>query len=128
MNMKTKFVKVGFIAVIVMMGGMNVFNAQKTVALSEVALANVEALANGEYDNNDCVGNQEYSSVSKALGTLQEFFHTNDGKDRVNIYEVERCFADGNGTLSGTNGIFSKLFIRSEEITCTGLCRNNILW
>ena len=126
--MKKNLLKFSLIAVIGLVCGMNVYNSQRNNLMSDVALANVEALANGEYDNNDCVGNQEYSSVSKALGTLQEFFHMNDGKDRVNIYEVERCLADGNGTLSGTNGIFSKLFIRSEEVTCTGLCRNNILW
>ncbi len=46
--MKSKFVKVAFIAVIVMMGAINVFNAQKSEMLSDVALANVEALADIE--------------------------------------------------------------------------------
>lgn len=46
--MKSKFVKVAFIAVIVMMGTINVFNAQKSEMLSDIALANVEALADDE--------------------------------------------------------------------------------
>lgn len=44
--MKSKFVKVAFIAVIVMMGAINVFNAQKLEVISDITLANVEALAN----------------------------------------------------------------------------------
>ena len=46
--MKSKFVKVAFIAVIAMVSGINVFNAQQSEMLSDVALANVEALADGE--------------------------------------------------------------------------------
>ena len=42
--MKSKFVKVAFIAVIAMVSGINVFNAQKSDVLSDIALANVEAL------------------------------------------------------------------------------------
>lgn len=37
-----------FVAAIAMISGVNVFNAQKVNALSEIALANVEALAQGE--------------------------------------------------------------------------------
>ena len=43
--MNKKFIKVAFVAAITMVSGINVFNAQKTVALSDIALANVEALA-----------------------------------------------------------------------------------
>ena len=46
--MKKIIIKVAFVAAIAMVGGINVFNAQKTEALSDVALANVEALAGGE--------------------------------------------------------------------------------
>lgn len=53
--MKSKFVKVAFIAVIAMVSGINVFNAQKSDALSDIALANVEALAGEEWDgDNHC--------------------------------------------------------------------------
>ena len=44
--MKSKFVKVAFVAAIVMVSAINVFNAQKSEILSDTALANVEALAN----------------------------------------------------------------------------------
>ena len=46
--MKSKLVKIAFVAAVVMVSGINVFNAQKSETLSDVALANVEALANDE--------------------------------------------------------------------------------
>ena len=46
--MNKKFIKVAFVAAIALVGGVNVFNAQKANALSDIALANVEALANFE--------------------------------------------------------------------------------
>ena len=46
--MKTKFIKVTFVAAIAMIGAINVFNANKTETLSNIALANVEALAETE--------------------------------------------------------------------------------
>lgn len=46
--MNKKVSKVAFVAAIALVGSINVFNAQKSEALSDVALANVEALANEE--------------------------------------------------------------------------------
>ena len=46
--MNKKILKVAFFAAIALVGGINVFNAQKSDVLSDVALANVEALASGE--------------------------------------------------------------------------------
>lgn len=43
--MKTNFIKVAFVAAIALACGINVFNSQKSETLSEIALANVEALA-----------------------------------------------------------------------------------
>lgn len=43
--------KVAFVTAIAMVAGINVFNAQKSEVLSDVAMANVEALADYE-DNN----------------------------------------------------------------------------
>lgn len=43
--MKTRFIKAAFVAAIAMIGAINVFNANKTETLSDIALANVEALA-----------------------------------------------------------------------------------
>ena len=44
--MKKNILKVAFVAAIAMATGIQVFNVQKSEALSEVAMANVEALAN----------------------------------------------------------------------------------
>lgn len=49
--MKRKLVKMAFVVAIAMVGSINVFNAQKSETLSDVALANVEALADLESDN-----------------------------------------------------------------------------
>ena len=57
--MYKKVLKVAFAAVVAMVAGINVFNAQKTEALSDVALANVEALAEGESDLSQAVWNRE---------------------------------------------------------------------
>ena len=47
-NMKKKILKAAFVAAFAMIAGYSVYNSQKDVALSDVALANVEALARGE--------------------------------------------------------------------------------
>ena len=52
--MKTNLLKVAFVAAIALVSGVNVFNAQKTNALSDIALANVEALAELELGRDDC--------------------------------------------------------------------------
>ena len=54
MSMKRKFFKVASVAAITVVCGINVFNAQKSEALSDVALANVEALAQGETGKGNC--------------------------------------------------------------------------
>lgn len=46
--MKTKMIKAAFVVAIAMMCGINVYNAQKANELSDIALANVEALASDE--------------------------------------------------------------------------------
>ena len=43
--MKKNMVKVALVAVVGLIAGINVFNAQKLDVLSDVAMANVEALA-----------------------------------------------------------------------------------
>ena len=57
--MKTKILKYVFVVAIAMVAGINVFNAQKTEALSDVALANVEALAQSENGKLPCVRNDD---------------------------------------------------------------------
>ena len=53
--MKKNFVKAIFVVAIVMVAGINMFSSQKVETLSEVALANVEALAD-ETQKTICTG------------------------------------------------------------------------
>ena len=53
--MKTKFIKVTFVAAIAMIGAINVFNANNTETLSDTVMANVEALANPEIEIAFCI-------------------------------------------------------------------------
>ena len=69
--MNKKVLKVAFVAAIALVSGINVFNAQKSDVLSDIALANVEALAQGEaYFPYICVGDDPYCYDSY----YQEFF------------------------------------------------------
>ena len=52
--MRKKMIKAAFVAAIAVVSGINVFNAQKSEMLSDVALANVEALAEGEWNEQTC--------------------------------------------------------------------------
>lgn len=52
-KMKRRIVKIVFVAVLAMVGGINAFNAQKSETLSDVGLANVEALASMEHGDID---------------------------------------------------------------------------
>lgn len=56
-KMKTRFLKVTFVAAVAVIGAFNVFYANKTGALSEITLTNVEALAyyvEGEFGDYEC--------------------------------------------------------------------------
>ena len=54
--MKSNLIKVAFVAAIAMVSSINVFNAQKSEPLSDIALANVEALAQMENPNSTITG------------------------------------------------------------------------
>ena len=60
--MNKKVMKAVFVAAIAMVSGINVFNAQKSVILSDTVLANVEALAQTESDV-ICRTNIDYSAI-----------------------------------------------------------------
>ena len=53
--------------VIVMVSGINMFSTQKSETLSEVALANVEALADEESDLADAIWNREDYTLDNGL-------------------------------------------------------------
>ena len=46
--MKKNILKIAFVTAVALVSGINVFNVQKSESLSDIALANVEALAGGE--------------------------------------------------------------------------------
>lgn len=52
--MKSKMIKIAFVVAIAFVSGINVFNAQNPAVLSDVAMANVEALANDETGTGKC--------------------------------------------------------------------------
>ena len=59
--MKKNILKATFVAAFALIAGFNVYNAQKSDVMSDLALANVEALASGE-DNRYhfwCCGNTD---------------------------------------------------------------------
>lgn len=67
--MKKNILKVAFVAAIALVSGINVFNSHKTENLSDVALANVEALAMGEigHDVISCYSSLEYEDGSAVV-------------------------------------------------------------
>ena len=75
--MNKKVLKVAFVAAIALVSGINVFNAQKSETLSDVALANVEALANDDDGNWYCVGDVDICYEDKE-GKLKGKHYTID--------------------------------------------------
>ena len=59
--MNKKVMKAAFVAAFAMVSGINVFNTQKSEVLSEIALANVEALA--DYEDSGTEQIKCYSSL-----------------------------------------------------------------
>ena len=52
--MKRNMIKVALFAVFAFVAGYSVYTSQKETAMSDLAMANVEALASGEDGNYDC--------------------------------------------------------------------------
>lgn len=52
--MRKKMIKAVFVTAIAVVSGINLFNAQKAETLSDIALANVEALAGENPDDFNC--------------------------------------------------------------------------
>ncbi len=68
--MKKKILKASFVAAFAMIAGYGVYNSQKDVVLSDIALANVEALAGGESGEGfGTVSKDEYSHTLHCSGT-----------------------------------------------------------
>lgn len=64
--MKTKIL--GIVAIVFAVAGYNVYISQDNVKLSDLALNNVEALANssesGQPDVNDCISDDDHSCIA----------------------------------------------------------------
>ena len=61
-KLKTRFIMTTFVVAVAMISAINVFNANKNETLSDIAWANVEALAIGEGDGNvklPCIRNED---------------------------------------------------------------------
>lgn len=52
--MKKNIRAVMMIVAVALIAGVNVFNSQTAIAMSDIALANIEALADGESTDSDC--------------------------------------------------------------------------
>ena len=68
--MKKNILKIAFVVAIAMVSGINLFNAQKSNVLSDIALANVEALARTEGEGLEWKGfayNQKEQCCARAL-------------------------------------------------------------
>ena len=79
--MRKNILKIAFVAAIAMVSAINVFNAQKTEMLSDVALANVEALADNEIDMR-----MGYMLVEKT-STCSVCEWTGNASDYCNVYD-----------------------------------------
>ena len=79
--MKKNILKIAFVVAIAMVSGINLFNAQKSNVLSDIALANVEALAEGEIDMR-----MGYMLVEKT-STCSVCEWTGNASDYCNVYD-----------------------------------------
>lgn len=90
--------------------GYRTYDAYAKVSESDLLLANAEALAiaNEGGDMSHCSGPSIYAEVGTTSGTKVVREHVPGGhSDRITKYRVERCYAKGNGYLSGQNYIYN---------------------
>ena len=118
--MKRNIMTVAFVAAIALIAGINVYNAQKTVTLSDIAMENVEALASNEGGYaKECEIFPHYSFVGTTFGVLEERRHIREGWDVLVTYDVEYCIASGKGTLKGVDSSILSRWIKDKvEVEC----------
>jgi hypothetical protein len=121
--MKRKFVKISFIVAMAMIGGINLFNAQKSIELSDIAMANVEALAQYEAGSDMCSTFYGFAKSAKIDGFYQIYTHWENNLDRVTTYNEIGCIATGEGTLWGTPGVSTEYPTDWSLVLCTGICK-----
>ena len=83
--MKRNIMTVAFVAAIALIAGINVYHAQKPVTLSDIAMENVEALANGE--------DSDWSSGHYDVNEQRTDYFYNDRIYRQS--KIINCYAGG---------------------------------
>ena len=116
-----KILKVLAIVAVVIFAGYNVHKAQQPIVLSDVAMANVEALAQNEGGSDICSSYYGYAVSRKFDGQSQVWIHYGYGLDRVVTYSETGCIASGKGTLWGTPDFYMET-PATNLVPCTGLC------
>ena len=71
-KMKKNILKATVVAAFALIAGFNVYNSQKAEGMSELALANVEALADSDEGNSDC----HYSNGVTNIQLSSSFWHS----------------------------------------------------
>ena len=69
--MKRNIIRVALLAVFAFVAGYGVYTSQKETAMSDLAMANVEALASGEDGNYDC--DAPYTATCSYEGSVRVY-------------------------------------------------------
>lgn len=96
--MKRRLVKIAVVVAIVAVSGINVFNAQNSVVLSDVALENVEALAQSElFDGHPCEGTWDrVCCVCGKKHYTYAFSQKDDGDTSIGSSSLWFCYTKAN--------------------------------
>lgn len=87
--MKTKLFIVVFVTAITALSVINVFNAKRSVKLSDVAIENLEALANGEGGGLDCSYVREEGKCTLNIGAGSS----------IKLFNMQIIHADAQGNV-----------------------------
>ena len=108
--MKKNILKATLVAAFVLIAGFNVYNVQKSDVMSDLALANVEALAGGEGSGGGC----HYPLFAPVIGCLGTFITGSDtssnilfGKLQANVaghIQVSPDWLSAANTVGATGG------------------------
>ena len=108
--------------------GYSAYHAQNKQELSDILLANIEALGNSEGEDpcirnsdSDCPGSCSYANVGKAKGKSYDVVHFCDSIDVRHTYSYEKCYANGHGVMEGNNSVFLDVIeVDFEYVKCGG--------
>lgn len=110
--------------------GMKMYHSQGEET-GDLLLQNVEALSKArdvDFDDPDCPGPARFAKTGRFKGETSTRIHINDSTDRVTVYEVEHCMAEGIGGLSGNNGFLISFSPQKEyEVSCEGPIYHNAI-